>query len=216
MNRRRLLQVLLIAGSLLLCGVAGGYPKPSAYRIAWELGFEHSMLKRIVVTPKGSKTAQAYWYVSYTVTNSGAQEEQFLPAFEMLTEDGKVIRSDNNLPAVVLEAIRIREKVKTLESVTEIAGSIRMGEDQARDGVAIWAEPDPRMGQFSVFVGGLSGEGVVLRDDQGQPVTREGQDGKKEPVVLHKTLQLDYHIPGDERYPGTDEVHFVGEQWVMR
>jgi hypothetical protein len=195
---------------------AGGYPKPSAYPISWELKFEHSMPKRLVITPKGSQKAQAYWYMTYTVTNLGEQERQFLPVFELLTDDGKVIRSDNNVQTAVLEAIRIREKKPSLESVTEIGGVVRVGEDQARDGVAIWAEPMTDMSMFSVFLGGLSGEAVVLKDDKGQVVTREGKDGKKEPVVLHKTLKMDYHIPGDDRYPGKDEIDALEEQWVMR
>ena len=32
---------------------------------------------------------------------------------------------------------------------------------QARDSVAVWEEPDPDMGTFRIFVGGLSGEFVA-------------------------------------------------------
>ncbi|MGE5607658.1 MAG: hypothetical protein ACM359_00240 [Bacillota bacterium] len=216
MNRPRCCIVLSLAGLLCLAVSAGGYPKPSAYPISWELKFEHSTPKRLVITPKGAQKAQAYWYMTYTVTNLGDQEWRFLPVFELMTEDGKVIRSDNNVPPVALEAIRVREKNRSLESVTEIGGVIRAGEDQARDGVAIWPEPTPDMAMFSIFAGGLSGEGIVLKDDKGQVVTREAKDGKKEPVVLHKTLQMDFHIPGDDRYPGKDEIDVLDEQWVMR
>lgn len=216
MNRPRLVLMLWLAGLVALATMAGGYPKPSAYPIAWELRFEHSKPKRVVVTPRGSKTACAYWYITYTVTNLSDQEQMFLPNFVMLADDGRVIRSDRDIPSEVLETIRIREKARSLQSVTEIAGVLRIGEDQAKDGVAIWPEPNPRMGLFSIFVGGLSGEAAVLKDEAGRVVTKAGADGKEEPVILHRTLELEYHMPGDDRYPGQDEVHVDGQKWVMR
>ena len=216
MKRPGLVLMLWLAGLALLATVAGGYPKPSAYPISWELNFEHSKPTRVVVTPRGSKTAVAYWYMTYTVTNLSDREQTFLPNFEMLAEDGAVIRSDRNIPTEVLETIRIREKARSLESVAQIARTIRVGEDQAKDGMAIWPEPNPRMGLFSIFVGGLSGEATVLKDEAGQVVTKSGSDGKQEPVILHKTLELNYHIAGDERYPGHDEVDADGQGWVMR
>src|SRR5437588_12379146 len=77
------------------------YPKPSPYPISWELKFDHDMPQRIVVKAPGVAAPQAYWYLTYTVTNNTGQEQTFLPFFEMLTNDGKVIRSDNKIPAVV-------------------------------------------------------------------------------------------------------------------
>ena len=87
-----------------------------------------------------------------------------------------------------------------------------IGEDQTKDGVAIWKEPTPRMGRFSIYIQGLSGEAVTLKDDQGNEV--KTPDGK--PVILRKTLQLNYFIRGDEVYPGEDDVNDLPEQWVMR
>jgi len=216
MIRPRLMLTMCIGSLAFLAALAIGFPKPSPYPITWELNFEHSKPTRVVVTPKGSTTAQAYWYMTYTITNMGDQEQQFLPNFELLADDGRVIHSDIEIPTEVLETIRIREKSKTLESVTQIAGTIRIGEDQARDGVAIWPEPNARMGQFSIFVGGLSGEATILKDEDGNVVTKAGADGKKAPVVLHKTLELQYHVPGDDRYPGQDAVHEQAQKWIMR
>jgi hypothetical protein len=88
---------------------------------------------------------------------------------------------------------------------------IRVGEDEAKDGVAIWEEPLPRMGDFTIFISGLSGETLTMKDAAGAEL--KGPDGK--PIILRKTLQLDYTLPGDER---ADDalVKPVGEQWVMR
>jgi hypothetical protein len=68
------------------------------------------------------------------------------------------------------------------------------------------------MGTFSIFAGGLSGEAVNLKDDNGQPV--KDKDGLQ--VILRKTKQLEYQIRGDEVYPGEDAIVLKNEQWVMR
>lgn len=209
--------MVLVVALLALAADGRAYPKPSAYPIAWQLNFEYQIPQRIVVTIPGSLTAKAYWYMTYTVTNLTDKEQKFYPAFVILLDDGRLFRSDNNIPQVVLDTIRIREKRSTLESATEIAGIIRVGEDQARDGVAIWEEPTVEMGRFSVFVGGLSGESTILTDDAGQPVVKTDKDGKKDPVVLHRTLQLDFHVPGDEKFPSLDKLRPDGDpKWVMR
>src|SRR5437764_7368924 len=85
------------------------YPKPSPYPISWELKFDHDLPQRIVVKVPGAAAPQAYWYVTYTVTNNTAQEQTFLPFFDMLTNDGRVIPSDNTIAATVFNAIKQRE-----------------------------------------------------------------------------------------------------------
>jgi hypothetical protein len=222
---RRLLPFVLLA---LLSGLvhrarASEYPKPSVYPIAWELKFEHSMPKRIVVSAPG-KSPVAYWYTTYTVTNDSGQEQVFLPDFQMVTDDGKIIRSDRGIPQQAFDAIKAQEKNKFLEPSTKITGEIRLGEAEAREGVAIWAEPKARMGAFKIFVGGLSGEFVQMKDKAGKQIMLTDDKGKEtEPLILRKTLELNYHINGDEVFPGEDVVsegeNKVGvnaEVWVMR
>jgi hypothetical protein len=200
---------------LVVCGalaVRAEHPRPSPYPVAWELKFDYSIPKRLVVDVPGYANPQAYWYITYTVVNNTDKEQMFIPIFEMLTRDGQVVRSDRNIPQRVFEIIKEREKKRFMEPYPQIAGEIRLGEDQARDGVAIWPEPTTRMGQFSVFVGGLSGEIQTLKDSKGEAVkTPEGS-----PVILRKTLRLNFHIRGDEVYPGEDAVDQNPKEWVMR
>jgi hypothetical protein len=191
---------------------SAAYPEPSPYPISWELDFQHSAPKRIVVEVPGSRVPEAFWYMTYTVTNNTDREQVFLPVFEMLTQEGEVIRSDRNIPARVFNAVKQRERLRFLEPFHAIGGDLRLGEDQARDGVAIWREPTPRMGQFSIFVSGLSGETARVLDSQGKPVMNEDD----RPMLLRKTLKLNYHIRGDEVFPGEDEVHENPREWVMR
>jgi hypothetical protein len=181
-----------------------GHPVPSIYPVAWQLDFEHGTPQRVVVDVPGKGPPKAYWYITYTVTNNTDKEQSFLPVFEMVTSEGKVIRSDNNIPLKVFETIKAREGKKLLEEGIRIGGAIRLGETQAKDGVAIWVEPMAEMGNFSIFVGGLSGEATNVK----------GADDKD--VILRKTLQLNYLIRGDEVYPGEDEVNEHASDWVMR
>ncbi len=200
---------LLTLGFLHLTFAAA--PQPSPYPIAWEFKFQHDLPKRMVVDT-GKQIPVAYWYITYTITNNTDQERSFLPDFQMVTNDGNVIRSDKEIPKKVFDTIKEREKKQFLEPWTKIGGELLLGEDQSKDGVAIWQEPTPRMGKFSIYVGGLSGEAVTLKDDDGKVMN--DKDGN--PIILRKTLQLNYHIRGDEVFPGEDEVNSNPEQWVMR
>ena len=189
----------------------GDFPVPSRYPKSWELKFEHGTPQRIVVDV-GNDQPKAYWYLTYTVTNNTNEELTFLPVLELLSKDGRVFRSDNKVPPQVFTTIKGREKNGFLETQYGIGGSLRLGPDQARDGVAIWEEVSAEMGTFSIFVGGLSGEYTFLKDATGNDVkTPEGN-----PVILRKTLQLNYLIRGDEVYPGEDAVNENPEEWVMR
>lgn len=181
-------------------------PEPSLYPISWELDFKHSAPKRIVVD------TTAYWYMTYTVTNNSGQEQTWRPDFQMMSDDGKIIKSDRGIGINVFDKIKATEGNRLLEPFTKVSGPLRQGEDQARDGVAIWKESNPRMGSFKIFVQGLSGEKVILTDDDG----KEMRDADGLPIFLRKTLELDYQVLGDEFHPDQHEVHDLGNKWVMR
>jgi hypothetical protein len=190
------------------------YPKPSPFPISWELKFEHTAPRRIVVQVPGDVAPAAYWYITYKVTNNADEqvkfdpdkdkERTFYPVFEMLTSNGKVTRSDFNIPSAVFDAIKGQTKIQFLEPANKIGGRILLGEDQARDGVAIWREPALRMGGFTVFVSGMWGETATAKVPDGKDVT------------LQKTLMLDYHVNGDEIAPGHDPIELKEEKYVMR
>jgi hypothetical protein len=205
--------------------LAGDYPEPSPYPISWELDFKHDKPKRIVVKLP-SQGNRAFWYMTYTVINKTDEDRMFLPTFEMVTRDGKVHRSDKGVDPRVYDAIKRQERGRYpfLEPSTKVVGNLRVGEDQAKDGVAIWPEPMSEMGNFSIYVSGLSGETVTMKMVNGVPVKVKPENialelkGVKEEdvVILRKSLQLNFVIYGDEVYPGLDEVNVRPEAWVMR
>ncbi|MEA2711002.1 MAG: hypothetical protein QOF78_3603 [Phycisphaerales bacterium] len=200
--------LLLTLTALIIAAFApftrADFPKPSPYPKTWELSFEHGKPQRVVVQDAKTNVPRAYWYMTYQVTNNSDNEQPFLPAFELVTEDGRIVRNDINIPRPVFEEIKRREGSRYMEPAALIAGKLRIGPDEAKDGVAIWPEPTAEMGRFNVFVSGLSGEIATVK----VPTTK--------PVILHKTLQLNYLVRGDEVYPGEDEVNENPSQWVMR
>ena len=223
--------VLILAGIVLLAARVSlaepDFPTPSPYPISWELKFEHGTPHRIAVDVTDSNTPRAYWYMTYTVTNEGDKEQRFYPQIELLTADGKLHASDERTPKKVFDEIRLATHDKFLEPYTSISGPIRLGPAEARDGVAVWPETQPRMEHFSIFVTGLSGEAVIMKlvdgkltkvDQQQDMYSPDKEDEllKKGLTILRKTLQLKYYIRGDEVYPGEDEVNKDGEEWIMR
>ena len=208
-STRWLCVLMTLAGLICVIPVSAGTkkaPAPADFPVSWQIDFKHGSAKRIVV---GN---EAYWYLTYTVTNNTGQEQIWAPDFEMLSNDGKVIKSDHLIPVEVFEKIKSVERNRFLEPANRVAGTLHQGEDQAKDGVAIWREPNPRMGEFQIFVGGLSGEAVKMTDDDGKEVKND--DGT--PIFLRKTLQLNYAVYGDQYYPQRHQVHDLGQTWVMR
>jgi hypothetical protein len=180
------------------------YPQPSIYPISWELTLKHSLPKRIVVQAPGELNPTAYWYMTYHVTNNSERDNVlFYPRFDMMMEDGKVYASDDNNPPSVFDKIKEFERIPTMLNVDQISGAMRQGEDQARDGVAIWKEPNPRMGTFSIFISRFWGESTTVKI------------GDKN-VILHKTMQLMYHLNSDESHPGSGNIVELDTQYVMR
>lgn len=189
-----------VVGSLMLAALAHGYPAPSPYPTSWELKYELGLPQRVIVD------GSAYWYQTYSVTNRTGQERIFLPVFEVLTPDGKVTRTDRLIPLHVVKEVKKQAGGKFLEQANEIAGEIRLGEDQSRDGVAIWREASAEDREFTVFFSGFSGESAKVPDPA---------DATKE-LTLFKAAKLDYATPGDAKFRQVNEVLEVGRSFVLR
>ena len=206
---RQILALVVVAALLIaspLPARGGKYPEPSIYPISWQLDFKHGTPRRLVVG------TDAYWYMTYTVTNKTGQEQLWAPTFDLVANDGKIIKAGHDVNPAAFEKIKSIEKIQFLQPAAKSVGELHQGEDQAKDSVAIWKEPNPRMGTFKIYVTGLSGEVVVLKDDDGKEV----KDPDGQPVLLRKTLELTYAVYGDEFYPQRHDVHFLSEKWVMR
>jgi hypothetical protein len=223
MRRLFFISILLLAAPLAICAdddSSAAYPQPSPFPVSWELKFQHSLPKRIVVTLPGDAAPTAFWYVTYSVLNQSDQltnynpdfdkERVFYPLFIMRTQDGKLLPANDGIHPLVYDAIKSFERIKYLEDPTQMGGRILLGEDQVRESVAIWKEPTQRMGSFQIFASGMWGETALAKDSDGNPL----KDAKGDPIVLHKTLDMSYHVDGDATHFAP--VRSVSEKFVMR
>lgn len=147
-----------------------------------------------------------YWYMTYKLVNSTGQQRIFIPEITIATDAGDIVTAGRDVPPTLLDAIRTRLGNDLIESPAQMIGrTVLQGEDHAGESVAIWRDFGHDVDHISIFIEGLSGE--TTRIDH--PVTGE-------PVLMRKTLMLEYGLPGLPPTPRQQEVVVQGEQWIMR
>ena len=108
---RQVLALVIVAALLVLSPLsarAGKYPEPSIYPVSWQLGFKHSMPKRLVV---GN---DAYWYMTYTVTNKTGMEQMW-----RLSSKWSITRGKSSKPGTTSILRRLRKS--KLSSATDFS-----------------------------------------------------------------------------------------------
>ncbi len=195
------LAVAIVIGST---ASVGAYPQPSLVPESWQLDFECRVPRAIAVrTDEG--TTRWYWYLAYQAENNSGDDQLFIPEVTVITDQGQIIVTDVGVPSKVFEEVRQRLRNPLLVRSSEVIGKILQGPDHAKDGVAIWAVPDEDVDSFSVIISGLSGETQKIQ----HPVTGE-------PVLLRKTLMIDYSTPGTAVSPQDPTIEETGRRWIMR
>jgi hypothetical protein len=176
--------------------------EPSRVPVSWELTVKHGMLERIIVPINGKD--QTYWFMRYSVINNSGRDILFTPSFEILAETGAAVTALKSVPAAVFDKIKSLYNNPFLLSPTNIDGKLLQGDDNAKDGVAIFPALDTEARNFQFFFMGLSGETSEVLN----PLT-------KKPVILQKTLELDFNIPGQAI--GIDpQPKLLATKWVMK
>ena len=189
------LAVMAAAGSAL------AYPKPSTTPPRWELEFEPGALRVYV----DEASEQVYWYFTYMLTNRTGRERTWAPSFTLYTDAGEILAAGRGVPTRVTDDLHELLGNRFLENQNEIIGEIFHGRDHAREGLVIWRAGNLRVNELSMFIAGISSDTARIE----HPVT--GQD-----LVLRKTVQRDYLVPGDLLPHGSKPVELVTEHWVMR
>ena len=215
--RRSLLTILPLVAVVVLCASwALTAPKPSAAPSTWELQFSFEVPRPIQVKLPGSDKAATFWYIRYTVTNSTNDEQQFMPDFVLYTDTGQLLRAGKGVPSSVFEAVKEASGDPMLKDQSSMVGRLLRGADNSKDGVAIFTDIEPEAGAFDIFIGGLSGETAVVTLPSPITVSLEGKTIQKDKVVLCKTLQLHFLLPGEAQSRAESEVRFQAKAWVMR
>lgn len=203
-------------------------PQPFDVPVKWELQFDFQAPRAIQVVLPGETQPKTFWYMLYTVTNQSVDiqtgrgtEQDFIPEFVLYTDTGKVSYSGKKVSSAVFDEIKKRYNNPLLQNRTNITGKILFGRDNAKDGVAIWPDFDPKSGAFDIFVGGLSGETSELKLPKPITVTEIDAFGKKQTVtkdkiILSKMLKLNFTVKGEAAARIVTPAKLKSKQWVIR
>ncbi len=200
---------------------ANAAPEPKAIPTEWELDITYDAPQPIRVKVPGENRVETFWYVLYTVTNHTGRDRVFVPQITLFTDTGQILLGSDGIYPSVFAAIKERHNNPYLEDLARISGRILQGEDNARDGVAIFRDFDDAARTLDVFIGGLSGETAVVAPPRPVSVVETDIRGRttktlKDEVILHKTLQLTYEIPGEAEARLSTPMRLRETSWVMR
>ena len=212
----------MVAAAAILIGASWAQTAPQASPVALEgdLDFAYENPKLITLrTPTGQ--VRRFWFMRFQVTNRSNEDKTFVPEFLLYTDTGQTIRAGTDVPRSVFEYIKKSYNDPLLKDLTAMTGKVLQGADNAKRGVAIWPDFDPKAGGFDIFVGGLSDQTVEVplpRKVTIKVLTPEGLliPQEIESVTLARTLQLQYDITGDAPGRKDDRVRLKKKVWVMR
>lgn len=193
-----------------------GFPEPSLVPGIgdWTLEVVFEAPRQISVTLPGEARPRRFWYVILTLTNNGGlTDAPFYPSCDLVTDTFQVLQAGTNTPRAVFEAVKLRHRGRYpfLESLEDVDHRILEGEDNTRDVAVIWPDFDPRAGEVTFFIGGLSNETAAID----HPLRRDAQ-GRPEKVLLRKTLALRYYAGGEGKLRSQATLTFKDKSWVMR
>jgi hypothetical protein len=210
----------------LACGIARTAPKPSDLPTTWQLDFKYKEPRPIRVEVPGQKAPVTFWYLEYTVTNQTTDDQGFVPEFVLYTDTGQILRAGKDVPGTVFRTIKQELGEPLLKDLADISGPLLRGANNAKQGVMIFTDIDPKAGSFDIFVGGLSGETARVTPPNPVPTAtyvsaKEFKDSNKavvmqDVIVLRKTLQLHYSLPGEAAARFQTPAKLVQQTWIMR
>ncbi len=204
------LSVLLAAGllaaspSLVLARHLA--PRPRLLSRSWQIKFIWHAPSRLFHMSGAGRHRQLhkYWFVTYTVTNTTRRDLFFIPTFQIMLDGGGLVAPKVGITPRLYRAVKRATGNPFLIDPDMVSGKLLQGADNAKDSFAIFSRIPSGVRGFRIFISGLSGETAVQKD----PL-----NGK--PVVLHKTLVLDYRIGGHAINLSPAPI-LVKKYWVMR
>jgi hypothetical protein len=185
----------------------------------WTLKFAFKPVRFIQVdVPDADGRAQPklVWYLLYHVENPFADPVKFIPVFSLQNRETGLVYPDQLIPVAIPLIQRREDPNRKLLNTIEIEGEIQAGHEVW--GVATWADMDPSMDRFSIFVRGLSNAYQwVDQPDAFKPGDPPGSSRK----LTLKTLQLNFWRPGDSLYEHEAEIRYgipgdVDYRWLYQ
>ncbi len=192
--------VSLLALLAVVC-LASAYPVPAGTPFRWEFEFKAGDF-RLYVDPE---TNEAFWWMHYIVTNRTKRDRIWAPKFTLFTDVGEILESGKDVPSTTTAKIKDLLGNELIETQNEIIGDLLQGIENARDGLVIWPARVLQVNEITMFISGVSGETIRVRN----PITSEQ-------VILYKTRQRNYLIPGDAIARGSRPIELSSEKWILR
>ncbi|MGC8560230.1 MAG: hypothetical protein ACP5O1_06065 [Phycisphaerae bacterium] len=181
-------------------------PRPRLFSRSWQIKFVwHTPTRLFYMSGAGNQMQlRKYWYLTYTIMNQTHRDLYFTPSFQLRLDNGRLISPVVGVTPLLCRAVKRATGNPFLIDPDMVSGKLLQGADNAKDSFAIFSRVPSGIRGFKIFITGLSGETAIQKD----PL-----NGK--PVVLHKTLVLDYHIPGHAINIAPQPI-LVKKYWVMR
>lgn len=204
----------LIGTGVIALGVLAGAPmiamapEPDPVPRRWQLEVSAGPLRMISVDAEGTGP-RVYFYMTYKVTNASGGDLLLAPAMELATEEGEVIRSGRDVPAAVTRHIMNQLDNPFLQDQNSIVGMILQGEENAREGLAVWPVNDLDVDEITVYAAGFSGETAPVE-------FKDAKTGEHSRVLLRKSMMLRYTSPGQLQVGSSEPLELVEKRWVMR
>ncbi len=179
-------------------------PEPAVVSPSWSLDFELGHPQPISVTTVQGDV-RWYWFVPFEVVNRTDRDRLFVPEATVATDAGDIVTANQGVPPSVYRAIEQELGNPYLERPVEVIGTLRQGEDFARESVIVWPAFEHDVDEVRLFISGLSGETKTAIN----PMTAE-------PILLRRTRMLIYDSPGNPQRPQDQPMILRESTDVMR
>ncbi len=193
--------ILVLALVGLVTAWSSAHPTPSSVPIRWELNFTPGELRLYY----DEVDQRSYWYFTYMVTNRTGAEQIWAPRLTLFTDAGQIINSGSNVPTRIVDDLLDVLGNPLLLNQFEVIGPILQGREHAKEGLAVWPADRLDLTEVKLFISGLSGETArVVHPKTGDE------------VLLRKTLERTYHVPGNAGHRGSRPLDFQEQRWIFR
>ena len=178
--------IIIIFALTVISSTVMGYPKATDKAQRWQLTLDTGDLRFY----RDWESGIGYWLLVYEVTNETKSDRQWIPSFDLVTDQGEIIPDGDGVPRKVQLYLLELFKDPLMVAQSDASGPILQGEENAIRGLLIWKAGSEKVKEVQVFASGVSGDTA----DVIHPIT--GDKHK-----LHRVLQLSWYVDG-----GLDQI----------
>ena len=178
--------IIIVFALTVISSTVMGYPKATDKAQRWQLTLDTGDLRFY----RDSESGIGYWLLDYEVTNETKSDRQWIPSFDLVTDQGEIIPDGDGVPRKVQLDLLELFADPLMVTQSDASGPLLQGEENAIRGLFIWKAQSEKVKEIQVFASGVSGDTANVI----HPIT-----GKKH--KLHRVLQLSWFVDG-----GLDQI----------